>query len=198
MNTVSILIPSRNRPNGLRYAVHSVHYTAGKEWENCEVVLRVDSDDEVTQLVAKELFEQYGFERIKVLIGPRHGGYQSLHTFYTEAAKVASGYYIFFLNDDITLEGSGWIEQLKKIQMTCFIAPEFYQLNTSRYGDGGGRFPPCPIIPNRCWEQYGYTEIPAAVDVSLALMLVEQRGWHRHILRGLTVNHHWKGSAVIE
>jgi hypothetical protein len=198
MNTVSVLIPSRSRPNGLGYAVHSVHYTAGKDWEDCEVIIRIDRDDWVTQASADELQRMYGSERIKILTGERYNGYQSLHTFYTEAAKAASGYYVFFLNDDITLEGSGWIEQLKAIRMTCFIAPEFYQLNSSRYGDGGGRFPPCPIIPNRCWEQYGYSEVPPAVDVSLALMLVEQRGWHKHILRGLTVNHHWKGSAVSE
>ena len=106
MKTVSILLPSRQRPMGLVRTIESVRSTAGKGWDDCEIVLRIDSDDTPTVELSKRLQELYGTQ-LKVLVGNRGAGYGDLFRFYTEAAQLAEGYYAFFLNDDITLEGPG-------------------------------------------------------------------------------------------
>jgi len=185
MKTVAILIPTRKRVNRLIETIKSIIETTKDA--SVEICLRVDGDDNETMLAIPYIFSL--FPNTRVLIGQRMGGYLSLSAFYNELSKVCDARWIFIMNDDITLEGCGWVEQLERISTTgVLVWPECYQLGGSRYETHGSAYV-CPIVPNRCWDQFGRTEPGTPIDVWFTNVLRNGHNWRTEVLKGLTVNH---------
>lgn len=184
MKLCAVLIPTRLRPDRLQRAVASVFETADERF--VEVLLRIDFDDFLTLHKCIELKAAYG-DNVRILVGPRKLGYASLHEFYTELSEATLAKWLFFLNDDITIEGKDWHQQLRAIPSTgVYVQPEFYRLGGSGYGSGSCQA--CPIVPNGCWRSF-YRGIPAMVDVYFDKFLTEELHWQKELLRGITINH---------
>mgnify|MGYP001218986151 CR=1 FL=1 len=98
----SLFFSSRKRPDFLNETLRRI-YTKAENPSNIQTVIRLDLDDpelsENLKIIQK--WNAYG------VVGPRLDGYESLHIYYEECARVSSGRYLWQLNDD------GWIETEK-------------------------------------------------------------------------------------
>lgn len=181
--TCSFLIPSRARFQRLLSSVDSIlqHSLAG----SVEILVRLDGDD----LNSVQRMNELNIRGVRVIVGDRMKGHASLHDFYNELAEHARGDWLFFLNDDITIESTypNWIEQLRAQPTSGVLAcSKIYQLGQSRYDAPGVA---CPIVPNKCWLKMGWERIPSCVDEAFLALLVRQNGWSIVPLPSLTVNH---------
>lgn len=96
---VSVLVPTRQRPDRLRTMLASYEETTRGVEDFAELVFRADDDDVVTQ----ESLRGY-----HLLVGPRHKGYESLPLFFNEMSAVASGDVMLLGNDDMVFKTPGW------------------------------------------------------------------------------------------
>ncbi len=185
----SVLIPSRCRPDGLRRTIESVKASAFTV--DYEILVRLDADDPAVFAVVEEW---RGDPLVRVFVGPRCNGYESLNSvFYKELEARARGDWCWIMNDDAVLVGEDWDVKLAKVPAAGFIVqPEVEQLNDSVYprNDCTG----FPIYPRLIWKTLGMPDYPDPCDAVLPPFLLE-RGWKTHFLDGITV-HHQRGTEA--
>lgn len=187
----SFLLPTRGRFPRLVESIRSLHETASTN--HFEVLLGVDNDDEHT---LSNLPSLEWYANIRPVIGPRGGGYPEIHKLYSKLAKLAATPWVWIWNDDVTLSGN-WVDQLKKVPTTGYIVqPGLHQLGHSIYPDNEGG--PFPVVPTCCWEQFGYTEIPAPIDEKLDQILRLNHDWKSWFLKGVKVNHQRDSEEQLE
>lgn len=179
----SILIPTRGRVERLTKTIASFMATASQC--DYEILLRVDSDD-------ADLFRYFELlkthQNIRILEGSRGRGWPDNHLFFTELAKIAVAPWCWNFNDDATVEGQGWVEQLKAIPtIGTIVQPETHKLNTSVYHNNQSG--PFPIVPTRVWEKFGYMTCPFPQDTALDQILRVNNRWETVYLKGITVWH---------
>lgn len=102
---VSMLIPSRARPENLLKSINQLIVTAF-EPENIEFCIRVDDDDDETIAILPQLREIH--PNIKIKVGDRMDGYESLHHMYNELAEFSTGTFLYLWNDDSYMKTEGW------------------------------------------------------------------------------------------
>ena len=102
---VSILLPTRGRLESLEKSVKSLIDNA-IEPEKVEILMRIDDDDEVSLSNMEKIKNLH--THTQVIVGSRHKGYQSLHTFCNELAEQATGKWLFIWNDDAIMISEGW------------------------------------------------------------------------------------------
>ena len=184
MKLCAVLIPTRLRPDRLARTVDSVFATSDPDY--VEVLIRYDFDDFLTHHQLIQIKDKYG-DNVRCIVGPRKNGYTSLCEFYTELAEATLAKWIFLINDDITIEGDGWHQQLRAIPSAgVYVQPEFYHLGGSKYGSGS--CDACPIVPNGCWRHIR-RDLVNQVDNWLRDILTKEMKWKTELLRGMTVNH---------
>lgn len=96
---ISILCPSRGRPDRLRTMMHSAISTADNP-ENIEFCVWIDFDDDSY----KELIAGNEFKNLRVLRGPR----VALSAMYNGVLLVASGDYFLWVGDDVEFRTNSW------------------------------------------------------------------------------------------
>ena len=114
---VSVLLPSRGRPQGLLHAVSSL--IAKCDNPSCvEILIRLDDDDDSGTQDAAGWLQSVFLETtaIEVITGPRRGGYGSLHEFVDEMCAVAHGDFLFLFNDDLTMDTQGWDTEIARFR----------------------------------------------------------------------------------
>jgi glycosyltransferase involved in cell wall biosynthesis len=92
--TVSVLVPSRERPELLARSIESLRGA------DLEVLVALDEDD--------PRLTDYAGIGIPV-VGPRHG-YGALQRYYNELAMWATGGWLLLWNDDCIMETENWME----------------------------------------------------------------------------------------
>ena len=97
---ISVLIPSRGRPQELEAAVRSLIRRAADP-ESIEILIAADRDDQPTIDAACQM-------RVDLYIMPERWGYPGLHLYYNELASHAVGDWIFVFNDDTRMCTFGW------------------------------------------------------------------------------------------
>lgn len=95
--TVSVLVPSRQRPELLQRSIASLGDG------DFEVLVALDEDD--------PRLADYA-DLASALVGPRRG-YRSLHGYYNELAARARGDWLLLWNDDCTMETENWIDVVR-------------------------------------------------------------------------------------
>lgn len=203
---MSVLIPTRARPERLIQTARSFRGFFDSD-DDVEILVRIDHDDADTIAAISRIVE--AGPNVRVFGGSRLGGYADLHVFYGELAKLAVAPWVWIMNDDAwvrrqeswqlamefapsVLPGffesapslSAWLRARRTDRV--IIQPDVYQLNQSRYPKcEGGAF---PIVPTRCWEQFGYAMPESPIDTWLDHTL-RQYGWVTEFLPGVTVQH---------
>src|SRR5579863_1932545 len=99
--SISLLLPTRKRPKELRRMVESVRKTADSE---VEVVVYIDTDDELSVPVAQELGLRYK-------VGPR---IRKITQAWNEILLLATGDIFQQTNDDIVFTTKGWDAIIEK------------------------------------------------------------------------------------
>jgi hypothetical protein len=106
---VSVMIPSRGRAELLNNSLHSLMDNAKGD---IEILVRFDYDDPRdtgTPIWVGDCTQ------VKIFHGPRIGrGYDSLHEYYNELAKHATGDWLMLWNDDAVMETEGWDEKIRE------------------------------------------------------------------------------------
>jgi glycosyltransferase involved in cell wall biosynthesis len=95
--TISVLVPSRERPELLKRSVESL----GEG--DFEVLVALDEDD-------PRLADYAGIGIM--CVGPRHG-YRSLQGYYNQLASRATGDWLMVWNDDCMMQTANWIEVVR-------------------------------------------------------------------------------------
>ena len=99
----SFLLPVRNATESTMISLRSIKDTASNTIPY-EILIRFDDDDESYDSLipqVQELFEGTMAE-VTVVIGPRHG-YEGLHHYYNELAKLSVGKLLLLWNDDVQI-----------------------------------------------------------------------------------------------
>lgn len=186
----SCLVPSRKRYDRLKALVESIRLHAeGVEGEDYEILCRSDEDDPITENTCLHL-------NVHCLVGSRYGGWKDNNRMFGELAEIAKGYWIWILNDDMIVQGTGWDTKLSEApKANTIVQPSVHRLGGSSYPkDDAG---PAPIVPNKCWLEWGMKEIPQPSDTMFA-MNARKRGWRTHFLEGITIWHQRPNSGEIE
>jgi glycosyltransferase involved in cell wall biosynthesis len=97
---ISILLPTRRRPDNLKRLIESLNYTTSDK-DTVELVIRYDADDELTRAALSEL----DWQRLTVQQLPKPEQYGSL---WNEAYASATGEIIMICGDDIIFRTHGW------------------------------------------------------------------------------------------
>jgi glycosyltransferase involved in cell wall biosynthesis len=98
---ISLLLPSRKRPEILRRMIQSVRNTADSD---VEIVVRFDDDDESSMKAAQK-------DGAIVFSGPR---LREMTIYWNECYYVSKGKIICQANDDLTMASKGWDTMLEK------------------------------------------------------------------------------------
>jgi hypothetical protein len=98
--SISVVFASRGRPDSLVAAVDSLNQTA-KQPENVEIIIGVDPDD--TSWLSVDVPSN-----VIVWTAPERYGYNCLHKYLNELAKIASGDWLMWFNDDMRMVSKSW------------------------------------------------------------------------------------------
>lgn len=98
--SVSVLLPSRGRPESLARSIESLARTAAWPGE-LEVLVGYDADDPETA------FATFG-TGARMLRFPQRHGYHQLHLYVNKLAESARGDWLLLWNDDATMLTSKW------------------------------------------------------------------------------------------
>ncbi|HEV8284098.1 MAG TPA: glycosyltransferase [Chitinophagaceae bacterium] len=105
-NKVSIIIPTKDKVEYLEPCIKSI--TKRSTWRNYEIIILNNNSCERKTLRFFEKIQRED-ERIKVIDAPFSFNWSKLNNF---GAKHASGNYLIFLNNDISVITPSWIEEL--------------------------------------------------------------------------------------
>ena len=94
---ISVLLPTRNRPQLLRRSIDSL-LDCADEPDSVEILLAVDTDARVP------LFRGQG----QVWVAPERYGGTRMHEYYNHLAKLASGTWLMIWNDDALMLTEHW------------------------------------------------------------------------------------------
>ena len=102
---VSVLLPTRARPDHLYQAVASL-FANCQDRELVEYLIKADDDDLPTLDLARGMIQD-GLNG-KLLVGPRGRGYLDMHEWVNEMAREAQGDWLFLWNDDARIATPAW------------------------------------------------------------------------------------------
>jgi hypothetical protein len=139
--SISLLLPSRKRPDIFARMVRSVRQTATK---HVEIVARFDEDDQASAQAAR------GFADI-ILIGPR---IREITALWNECFDACHGDIVCQANDDIVFTTHGWD---RLVEAAFAEVPDKIMLvhGNDVFGHGP-RFGPHPFVHRRWVETLGY------------------------------------------
>lgn len=102
---ISVLIPSRGRPNHLAQTVQSLGDAATG---TIEILVAADPDDLVTQRMASHL-------GCVVIVAPERYGYVRLYEYFNLMADRATGDWMVLWDDQSTITTSGWDNMIEAL-----------------------------------------------------------------------------------
>lgn len=111
---ISVLIPSRHRPAGLAAATASLAESASGGPRAVEYLIAADPDDPDTA-------------RIAHFTAPERWGYNQLHLYWNELARLASGEWLMLWNDDTLMRTRGW-DQIIESHRPAILWPRLNHL----------------------------------------------------------------------
>jgi len=111
---VSVLLPTRGRPQALIESVTSLHETAG-DGKSFEILYAVDDDDQVPTLEAwDQIMSGLGGRHRPLIFQERHG-YANLHEYVNQLATMADGRWLMLWNDDAVMQTYGWDWRIREL-----------------------------------------------------------------------------------
>lgn len=108
---ISVLCPSRGNPEKLVRSVQSLHFNAVGV---IEILVAADYDDPTTAQVAEAL-------ETRVLVRER-AGYDRLHVYYQELAKLATGDWFMVWGDDCVMMTDRWDVEIESLPPQILVA----------------------------------------------------------------------------
>ncbi len=175
----SFILPSRSRPYGLHVALTSIFRQAADP-KDIEVIVGLDEDDEIT---LRRISEFNAYPGAQLHIKPRYHLYQRIE----DMAALAQGEWITFWNDDASIIGMEWDNELRRHPTEgVILQPEIHRLGGSTYvRDTGSAFPFCP---RKYWDENCAGKTPHPVDHAIPQIALKL-GWKIDFIVGMTAFH---------
>lgn len=142
---ISLLMPSRNRPENFRRFLSGAMETAGGPFE---LVVRLDSDEPQPHAYESIVREFEALSLVTFLQGPR----TILSDCWTDAARVARGDIFWLQDDEVTFTSDDWVPAIERF----FAEHGPYVVGGADEGAGEGHFC-CPILSREWVELTGHT-----------------------------------------
>jgi hypothetical protein len=153
---ISIIMPSRKRPEMLNEALYSIYSLANPDNVNFEIIVKVDFDDPETLDYIKNWSNEY--ENLFFLVSSRKKGFMNLVDFQEDMIDLAKGKYILIANDDLTFETKNWNDILQS-KLTDF---KIYFPYINGYREG------LWCIPKELYTTLGHISHHSQVDTYLS------------------------------
>lgn len=114
---IAVFFSSRNRPNFLRKCLSNLIKKMSNKF-SVQIIVRLDSNDPNLCELLKITKDVY------TIIGPQLDGYESMHIFYDECARLTTADILWQINDDAFIVSDNWdqiiIEHLKQFNNNIF------------------------------------------------------------------------------
>lgn len=144
---ISVLLPTRGRPQSLASSIKSLLGTAFRP-DDIEILLATDPDDQCPVFAGR---------KVTAWTAPERYGYAGLYRYFNHLATLASGDWLMVWNDDATMKTYGW-DAIIRLQQ-----PAVLWMNVN-HCPGGNLFPVWP----RAWsDAAGHVSLASNVDVWL-------------------------------
>lgn len=147
---ISVLLPTRGRPEGLKKAVDTLLETAAKP-DELEFIFRFDDDEPIhlSRMVNGH-----------VLTGPRLG-YSKMHLYYEECIKASKGELLLTWNDDTEMLTPDWDVLLTEKAYEPGFGPvmQFIRRDINPIADDT-----LPLVPRCVYEAMGHLSLHCYVD----------------------------------
>ncbi len=155
---ISLLIPTRKRPAGIRRVVESARATAKGQFE---MVFYIDNDDpESRDVVQGQIIGETGAHGIvRYLCGPRI----VLSNTWNKCAEIAIGDIFGQMNDDIAFRTPGWDVMVEDAFAGCadkILMVHGSDGSNAGYASGADGFGPHGFCHRRWYETLGYFTPP--------------------------------------
>lgn len=180
----SVLIPSRFKFDRLVQCIESINKSAGGH--DFEIVVRFHNDDKKS---VNRIGELSRFVNVRMIFGETFQGYNSLNIFAEELEDAAQGDWHWHMNDDMTVMGEGWDEQLILMPANVLVQPEIHQLGDEIYYKD--RCGPAPIYHKTSCKLFRPLG-PGGPDVQIWDSLVNKNNFEVRFLNGIGVWHRWE------
>jgi len=180
---ISVLVPTRHRTHRLRTMLESYRRTTGSDQSASELVFRVDDDDANT----RQLLQEHG---MRMVVGPRLGGYGSLPAFFNELALVAGGDVVMLGNDDMVFVTDGWAT---KVLAAANLYPDgLFNIGVQTHN---AAHYPLSVVSRAAVERLGFIYDPRIFWGDIYLRDVMGRLGRQHMLPDVEIQHDWAGHA---
>lgn len=179
---VSVLVPTRGRPDHLRTLLASYAQTlAGSDGETSEVVFRVDDDD----IATRDLLAGHPH---RVLVGPRLNGYASMATFYNDCYAAAAGDVLLCGNDDMIFKTPGWAPRV--LEAANRYPDGLFDFGVTTYNE---THYPFSIIAKKAADRLGWFWDPDIFWGDIYLRDVMAAFGRSEMLPTVEIVHNWQG-----
>ena len=111
--SISVLIPTRGRPDELRQAIATMHDLAFRP-QQIEYLLRTDVDQPRAWATWPRPFDRSRDLKLTETRGPRGAGYREVYRMYNELAEGSNGDWLINWNDDVEMLTPGWDDLLRQ------------------------------------------------------------------------------------
>lgn len=186
---ISVLLPTRKRPNGLRAAVTTLMDLASRP-EQVEYVFATDTDDasvfEILKTNVGSIFAEGQAHEMRT----ERLGYHRMHDYYNELAARAKGELLFIWNDDTEMQTKGWDELLLAAIEPKRPLVQFMRRNS--YDKADETF---PVVDRRIFEAVGHLANHCYVDLWLGRVSAAAGVMH---LRNDVVFHHHRWTDGVQ
>lgn len=170
VEVISVLCPSRGRPDMLRASVASLRDLASDP-ANVQILVAADPDDQATIDVASEL-------DLFTLVPAARIGYAHLYVYYNLLAMHSGGDWLLLWNDDATMTTQGWDLAIENAPAEALVADLQHNLSPA--------FVCFPAIRRSLYEALGCYSAPTPhvdsylQDIGRALGAVRPVDAHVH------------------
>ncbi len=113
---ISVLCPSRGHPDLLLRSVESLLTRAAGQ---VEILVGADPDDDRTMDLWQDGFIP---EQASVWVAPERHGYERLHLYYQELARMAAGDWLLVWGDDCVMCTDRWDEAIEELPPEILVA----------------------------------------------------------------------------
>jgi hypothetical protein len=147
---ISILLPTRGRPEHLTNTIASLHNTAVDK-AAIEYLLWIDADDQPTVAQALHLIAQG--VAIRFIVGPRVG-YKNMQIMVNKLCAIAEGDWLWLFNDDALCRTEGWDQQIANMPIPAGCSPEIALFGQ----DSGPKYSPWlfPVMRREAFKILGH------------------------------------------
>lgn len=160
---ISVLLPSRGRPDDLEDSIRSLMDLADDPRE-VEILVGIDPDDRLVRARVQSLSFEFGHCNVFGWEAPFRHGYKQIHQYFNFLAGEATGEWLMLWNDDARMETEGWDTIIHHAQEVPG-GPQHVLFMNAIYESVGERGNIFPVWPSHWRAELGYVSRSPNVDV---------------------------------